>query len=115
MHELSLAAGILQMVEQAAVRENFQRVSRLHLEAGALAGVEPQALRFALDALAPGTCLEGAEIAIAQPCGTALCGQCGADVEISSRVDPCPRCGGMRLRTTGGTQLRVLDLVVFDD
>ena len=115
MHELGLAAGILQIVEQAAVRENFRRVSRLQLEAGALAGVEPHALRFALGALAPGTCLEGAEIAIAEPCGTAWCGQCAADVEISSRVEPCPRCGGTRLRTTGGTELRVLDLVVFDD
>ena len=115
MHELSLAAGILQMVEQAAARENFRRVSRLHLEEGALAGVEPQALRFALGALAPGTCLEGAEIAIAQPAGTARCGGCDCDVEISSRLDPCPRCGSTRLRATGGTQLRVLDLVVFDD
>ena len=115
MHELSLAAGILQIVEQAATRERFRRVSRLQLEAGALAGVEPQALRFALDALAPGTCLEGAEIAIAQPCGSAWCDGCAADVEISSRAQPCPRCGSTRLRATGGTALRVLDLVVFDD
>jgi hydrogenase nickel incorporation protein HypA/HybF len=115
MHELSLAASILQMVEQAAARENFRRVSHLQLEAGALAGVEPDALRFALGAMAPGTCLEGAEIAIARTCGTAWCGQCAADVEISSRIDPCPRCGDTRLRATGGTQLRVLDLVVFDD
>ena len=115
MHELGLAAGILQIVEQAALREHFRRVSRLHLEAGTLAGVEPQALRFALNALAPGTCLEGAEIAIAEPCATAWCGRCAEAVEISSRADPCPRCGGARLRATGGTQLRVLDLVVFDD
>jgi hydrogenase nickel incorporation protein HypA/HybF len=115
MHELSLAAGILRIVEQAAARDRFRRVCRLHLEAGALAGVEPQALRFALDALAPGTCLEGAEIAIAQPGGTAWCDACAADVAIASRLEPCPRCGGTRLRATGGTALRVLDLVVFDD
>ncbi|MFY8087120.1 MAG: hydrogenase/urease maturation nickel metallochaperone HypA, partial [Rubrivivax sp.] len=41
MHEMSLAGGILRLVEEAAAREAFQRVSCLRLEAGALAGVEP--------------------------------------------------------------------------
>lgn len=59
MHEISLAGGILRMVEEAAAREHFWRVSQLRLEIGALAGVEAQALRFALTAMMPGTCLEG--------------------------------------------------------
>jgi hydrogenase nickel incorporation protein HypA/HybF len=58
MHELSLAGGIVSMVEAAAEREHFRRVAQLRLEVGALAGVEPQALRFALTAIVPGTCLE---------------------------------------------------------
>ncbi len=115
MHELSLAGGILRMVEAAAVRERFSRVAQLRLEAGALAGVEPRALRFALAAMAPGTCLEGAEITIAETPGTAWCAGCAAEVEIESRVEPCPRCGACPLRTTGGTDLRVLDLMVRDD
>lgn len=55
MHELSLAEGVLRLVEDAAQREGFARVQKLTLEAGALAGVEVRALRFALDALQPGT------------------------------------------------------------
>jgi hydrogenase nickel incorporation protein HypA/HybF len=50
MHELSLAGGIVSMVEAAAEREHFRRVAQLRLEVGAIAGVEPQALRFALTA-----------------------------------------------------------------
>ncbi len=42
MHEISLAGGILRMVEEAAAREHFWRVSKLRLEIGALAGVEEQ-------------------------------------------------------------------------
>ena len=49
MHEASLAGGILQLVEDAARREKFRRVTLLRLEAGQLAGVETRALRFALE------------------------------------------------------------------
>jgi hydrogenase nickel incorporation protein HypA/HybF len=115
MHELSLAGGILRMVEQARVRDHFNRAAQLRLEAGALACVEPQALRFALAAIAPGTCLEGVEITIAEVPGTAWCTGCVADVEISNRAEPCPRCGDYPLHATGGTELRVLELVVFND
>jgi hydrogenase nickel incorporation protein HypA/HybF len=115
MHELSLAGGVLRLVEDAAQREGFARVSRLHLEAGALAGVEVRALRFGLDALRPGTVLEGAEIVIDEPPGTAWCLRCAETVTIASRADACPRCGGFQIQPTGGTELRVVDLWVHDD
>lgn len=115
MHEMSLAGGVLRVVEQAAAREHFKRVQRLTLEAGALAGVELSALRFALDAIAPGTVLEGAEIQIEQPPGTAWCHRCCDSVPILNRLDDCPRCGSAQLVPTGGTELKVRDLVVHDD
>ncbi len=115
MHELSLAGGILQLVEDAAARDRFTRVSRLRLEAGALSGVAVSALRFALDAVAPGTCLEGAAIEIEEPPGQAWCLRCAASVEVASRTDACPRCGGHTIQPTGGTELRVLELLVHDD
>ncbi len=115
MHELSLAGGIVKLVEDAAAREHFRRVSQLRLEAGALSGVEVRALRFALDAVVPGTCLEGATIEIEEPPGTAWCLPCGTSVEIRDRTAPCPRCGSHQIQATGGTELRVLDLMVHDD
>ncbi len=115
MHELSLAGGILKLVEDAAERERFSRVERISIEAGALAGVEVPALRFALEAIAPGTLLDGATIEIAEPQGTAWCPHCAESVIIATRADPCPRCGGWQLAPTGGTELRVRELIVHDD
>ena len=115
MHELSLAGSVLQLVEDAARRNGFRRVAMLRLEAGQLCGVEPHALRFALEALAPGTCLQGATVEIDEPAGHAWCGACAATVEITQRGDTCPRCGGWQLEPTGGSELRVLDLLVHDD
>jgi len=114
MHEMSLAGGILRMVEHAAAREHFARVARLSLEAGALAGVEVRALRFALEAMAPGTVLEGAAIEIDEPPGIAWCMRCCDSVAIGARSDPCPRCGGWQLTPTGGTDLKVRELIVHD-
>ena len=114
MHEVSLAGGILRVVEQAHVREPFARVSQLRLAAGALAGVEVSALRFALESLAPGTLLEGATIEIDEPPGLAYCMRCGETVEIASRSDDCPRCGSAQLQPTGGMELKVVDLIVHD-
>lgn len=114
MHEMSLAGGVLRIVEEAAERERFARVRRLTLEAGALADIEVRALRFALEAIAPGTCLEGAEIEIDEPPGRAWCMRCCETVAIASRTDACPRCGGWQLQPTEGTELRVRDLIVLD-
>ncbi|GCL62533.1 hydrogenase maturation nickel metallochaperone HypA/HybF [Pseudaquabacterium pictum] len=114
MHEASLAGGILQLVEDAARREGFVRVTRLRLEAGQLAGVEPRALRFALEALAPGTCLQGSTLEIDEPPGQAWCLPCGTTVAIGQRGDACPLCGGWQLQATGGTALRVVDMTVED-
>jgi hydrogenase nickel incorporation protein HypA/HybF len=115
MHELSLAGGVLRVVEDAARREGFVRVKQLRLEAGVLAGVELRALRFALDAIAPGTVLDGAAIHIDEPPGRAWCLRCATTVPIASRADACPHCGGHQLQPTGGTELRVVELIVHDE
>ena len=87
MHELSLATGILDLVQDAAQRDGFRRVGQLRLEVGALAGVEVAALRFALDAIRPGTCLEDARIDIDTPTGTAWCPACACEVPITGYLE----------------------------
>jgi len=115
MHEASLAGGILQVVEDTARREGFARVTVLRLEAGQLAGVEARALRFALEALAPDTCLQGARVEIDEPAGQAWCMACATTVALPQRGDACPQCGGYQLQATGGTELRIVDMLVEDD
>ncbi|HDR9009045.1 TPA: hydrogenase maturation nickel metallochaperone HypA [Burkholderia vietnamiensis] len=114
MHEVSLAGGVLAAVEAAAARERFAHVNVLRLEVGRLAGVEVDALRFALDAMAPGTCLAGARIEIAEPPGRAWCLNCHCDVPLAARGEPCGRCGGYWLQPNGGTELRIVDMLVDD-
>lgn len=114
MHEASLAGGILKLVEDSARREGFARVTSLRLEAGRLAGIDPRALRFALEALAPGTCLEGMVVEIDEPEGLAWCMTCCHTVTLAQRGDTCGGCGGYQLQAIGGTELRVVEMTVED-
>lgn len=113
MHELSLASGILKIVEDAAARERFARVRKLTLTVGALAGVDERALRFALSAIGRGTCLEGSEVVVETRPAMARCPSCQTEVPITSRLDRCPACNGVGLVPTGGTGLLVKDLTVL--
>lgn len=112
MHELSLAMEVLKIVECALQREGAARVAVLRLEAGALSGVEVAALRFALESLGPGTCLQGSRIEIDEPEGRGRCTACGADVPMRSRTEACPRCAAWGLQAVAGTALRVRDVLV---
>lgn len=112
MHELSLAGSVLDIVAQAASTQGFERVHTLRLSVPALAGIEVPSLRFALEALAPGTPLEAARLEIDEPPGRAWCADCAREVDLCDRLDPCPACGGLRLRVLGGTTVRVVELLV---
>jgi len=115
MHEVSLAGEILQIVEAAEKREKFARVTLLRVEAGVLSGVDVHALRFALEVMANGSCLQHAVIDITTPPGRAWCEQCCATVTMMARGDPCVHCGNYQLQPTSGMALQVTEILVEDE
>ena len=112
MHELSLAESVVEIAGRAAKAEGSARVTKVFLQIGALAHVEPEALRFAFDAASRGSVAEGAEVIIEHVAGKALCVPCGLPIEVNSRADPCPRCGGHEWVVADGEQMRVTELEV---
>lgn len=112
MHEMSIAEGVLDIVEETARREGIRAVRAVRLEIGQLAAVETQALRFCFASVVRGSIAEGARLEIEETPGRAWCFRCCASVPLASRVDPCPRCGSSQLQVSGGTQMRVKDLEV---
>jgi len=113
MHEMALCEGILQVIEAAAAREGFDRVTRVRLEIGRFAGVEPEALRFGFDVVMRGSVAEGAALEIEEAPGRAWCFDCEAAVALGHRLSACPDCGGERLAPAGGDEMRIRDLEVM--
>lgn len=112
MHEMSLCEGLLNLVEDQARQKGFSRVHRLRLEIGGFSCIEEAALRFAFDAVTRGTLAEGATLDLVVRPGRALCFDCGHEVTLADRMDPCPECGGGVLMPVGGDDLRVRDIEV---
>jgi hydrogenase nickel incorporation protein HypA/HybF len=112
MHELSLAYSAIELIEKAARRESFGRVRVLRMEIGRLSCVEPEALRFAFESAAAGTCAEGAQLEIDRVEGSGACPACGAAVAMEQVYDLCPACGAHPLRVVRGLEMRVKHLDV---
>ena len=112
MHELSLAESVVELIEDAARRENFARVKTVFMEIGKLSCVAPDALRIALDHAARNTCLDGAKLEIFSVDGLGECPVCSVRVTMETSYDCCPQCGAHPLTVMRGAEMRVLELDV---
>lgn len=110
MHEMSLAEGVVQLVEQTARREGARRVPLVVLEIGQLASVEAESLRFCLDVVLRGSLAEGAEVVIEAVPGAGWCLPCGTTVPLAERYGQCPHCGSHQVQPTQGTEMRVKEI-----
>ena len=112
MHEMALAESILQIVESAAAQQGFKRVTEVRLEIGALSGVEIDALSFCLDVVLKDSVAEGARLQLEKIPGQGYCLGCGKTVPVKALYEACPNCGGYQVQASGGTEMRVKDLLV---
>lgn len=112
MHEMSLAEGVVQIVEDTLRAEGCSRVKTVWLEIGQLAAVETEALRFCFDAVTRGTAVEGARLEIIEIPGQGWCVECKCNVAIAAQYAPCPACGSYHVQVTGGSEMRVKELAV---
>ncbi len=112
MHELSLAEGVREIIDEAAAAQRFRHVRTIVLEIGELAAVETESLQFCLEIVLRGTIAEGAAIQVETLAGAGRCPGCGRTVAIRERYAPCPECGGFGIAPCAGTGMRVRALEV---
>jgi hydrogenase nickel incorporation protein HypA/HybF len=108
MHELALSQSIVALVLERARSERLRTVTRVAVEVGAAAGVDPEALRFCFDVVVEDTMVRGAELVIERTQLRARCRSCCAEFEPTTRLAPCPACHRTGAELLGGRQLRVL-------
>jgi hydrogenase nickel incorporation protein HypA/HybF len=71
MHELSIAASIVEIASEEAARHTG-RVDAVHLQLGAMSGVVKDALLFSWDLACGDTAIQGARLEIEDAPGTEL-------------------------------------------
>lgn len=112
MHEMSLVESVRELIEAAAIREGFVRVSSVRVEIGQLSGVEREAFEFCFDLAMRDSIVAGARLDIVATPGRGRCLTCGAESPLTQVYDACAQCGAVPVEVTDGTQMRVIDLEV---
>jgi hydrogenase nickel incorporation protein HypA/HybF len=107
MHELSLCQSLLRVVDQQAAQHQAARVHKVWLEIGELVGVEAELIQFCFPIAAKNSKASNAELKIISLPGRAWCETCQTEVNLSSRIDPCPCCQGYHYKITQGQEIRI--------
>ena len=108
MHELAIAESVVDTVTQ---RLPGARITRVHLEIGALSGVVADSIRFCFDLATEGTGLAGATLEITEPPAQCRCRGCGTEFQPDSPIVLCP-CGSADVAVLGGEELKILSVQV---
>lgn len=115
MHELSIAASIVDAVTETATQYPGTTVKAVHLRLGALSDVSEDSLRFCWELTVEGTSLAGAALVVAKIPVVVYCAHCDADVELESvQHFRCPRCGEPAADLRQGKELEI-ESIELDD
>jgi hydrogenase nickel incorporation protein HypA/HybF len=111
MHELSLANDLVAAVERNLEPRN-SRVVRVIVSIGAASGIVSESLRFAFEAVAVGTRLAGAELAITRVPARSRCVDCGMVFDFDDLIGQCRVCGRLGGKLLWGDEviLRAIEL-----
>ncbi|OLZ63027.1 hydrogenase maturation nickel metallochaperone HypA [Streptomyces sp. IMTB 2501] len=111
MHELSIATAIVEQAEEIARADGTDRVTAVTVRVGELAGVVPDALRFAFEVARDGTALAGARLVVEQVAARAWCGGCAEEFAVG--MPPffwCPTCDRPSQELRSGRELEISGL-----
>jgi hydrogenase nickel incorporation protein HypA/HybF len=108
MHELSIAASIVEAVTESASAYPGSRIKAVQLRVGALASVVEDSLQFCWELASEGSPLAGAKLVINMLPVIVHCDGCGADSEIEGvQSFRCPRCGELAADLRQGRELEI--------
>ena len=107
MHELGIAASILDCVQAEAGRHPGQHISTVGVKVGELSGVDADALRFGFECLVKETDFEPLTLEIEAIPRVQQCPQCGNEFRMTDYDPKCPSCGEFMTFCISGEQLDI--------
>ncbi|HOA72173.1 MAG TPA: hydrogenase maturation nickel metallochaperone HypA [Phycisphaerae bacterium] len=105
MHELPIAAAIVEQAVQAAAAHGATRIETIEVEIGRRRQVVPEALQIAFAATSEGTIAEGARLEIVEIEMEAVCRVCGHRFKPEIDLYLCPRCEQADVRIVAGDDM----------
>mgnify|MGYP006268725973 CR=1 FL=1 len=107
MHELSIVAGLFEILEEKAREQGACRITAVTLRVGRLSGVVPDLLESAFDTYKMGTLAEGARLEVETAPFDFRCRACGGDAFRDGPGVACSACGSSDVELRGGMDIIV--------
>src|SRR5208282_4962743 len=105
MHEMGIANSILTGVAKELQRRPGSRAVKVGVRIGELAGIDPDALSFAFEALTLDTDFAGLAIDIEYVAPRSRCRECSHEFEVRNYELLCPACGSLSTERISGDEL----------
>ena len=115
MHEASIMQCVFDLAFAQLPDDSAARIDRLRLRVGALAGVVPEALVFAFEAMKPETPAAHAELEIEQVRARLVCRSCRTEFEPECFPGPCPGCGEWAAEIRQGQELDLVSVGIVGE
>ena len=114
MHETALALSILDIVVDKCREAGGSTVDSISVRIGKAAGVLPEALSFAFDAVKATTVAEKAQLVIEHVPVGGVCNECKKEfiVDDVQYVFSCPLCGSKSFQITSGREMEIVDMEI---
>jgi len=109
---MGIVSGILEASTAAARREGALSIREIHVRVGDLTEIVDEAMRFAFEALTPGTLAEGAQLVIERVAAVSRCAECSAEFSHGRFDIVCPQCEGFICEMLHGRELEVSHIEV---
>ena len=108
MHELGIAASILECVQKEAERHPGARISKVGVKVGELAGVDVDALQFGFECIVKETEWEGLVLEVeSDPTSAAAARNASMNFAWPTTIRECPQCGEFATQCISGEELDI--------
>jgi len=112
MHEMGIANSILEGVEKELLLRPGSHAVKVGVRIGALAGVDPDALNFAFEALTIDTPRSGLKLQVEYVAPRSRCRDCRLEFEVRNYELLCPGCGSLVTQRISGDEMEFIYLEI---
>jgi hydrogenase nickel incorporation protein HypA/HybF len=111
MHEYSITASIIEILEKIGKEKGLKKISTINFELNPIASIEPESIRFYFDYLTgENKLLKGAKLVFKTADIEISCLECGSKSQKKEISPLCPDCGSGNTRIKGGEDLRIISV-----
>ena len=115
MHEMGIANSILEGVARELERRPGSRATKVTVRVGELAGVDPDALSFAFEALTLDTDLAALKLEVEYVPPRSRCRDCNNEYDVRHYELLCPDCGSLNNERISGDELEFKYLEIEEE